>query len=275
MRFTGKVAIVTGAATGIGQAIAIAFAQEGASVVVDYVGDPSAAAQTLEKITQLPNAGSDMGQAVAIAADISKPDDVAHLFSQTLEKFSRLDILVNNAGIEKKYAFVDYPFEEWSKILAVNLGGTFLCSQAAARQFIAQNQSLAPDAPPDQNLVAGGRIINISSIHEDLAFPLNAPYATTKGGIRMLMRTMAVELAPHQITVNNIGPGAIYTPIDADVEADPKFEAALMAEIPMGRWGKPEEVAALTLFLASDQAAYITGSTHFIDGAMLRQAGSL
>jgi len=275
MRFTGKVAIVTGAATGIGQAIAIAFAQEGASVVVDYVGDPSAAAQTLEKITQLPNAGSDMGQAVAIAADISKPDDVARLFSQTLEKFSRLDILVNNAGIEKKYAFVDYPFEEWSKILAVNLGGTFLCSQAAARQFIAQNQSLAPDAPPDQNLVAGGRIINISSIHEDLAFPLNAPYATTKGGIRMLMRTMAVELAPHQITVNNIGPGAIYTPIDADVEADPKFEAALMAEIPMGRWGKPEEVAALTLFLASDQAAYITGSTHFIDGAMLRQAGSL
>ncbi len=278
MRFTGKVAIVTGAGTGIGQAIAIAFAQEGASVVVDYVGDPSAAAQTLEKIAQLPHAGPDAGQAIAIAADISKPDDVARLFSQTLEKFGRLDILVNNAGIEKKYAFVDYPFEEWSKIVAVNLGGTFLCSQAAARQFIAQNGNLAKDqsASPEKVLQpSGGRIINISSIHEDLAFPLNAPYATTKGGIRMLMRTMAVELAPHQITVNNIGPGAIYTPIDADVEADPKFEAALMAEIPMGRWGKPEEVASLALFLASPEASYITGSTHFIDGAMLRQAGSL
>jgi glucose 1-dehydrogenase len=271
MRFTGKVAIVTGAGSGIGQAIAFAFAQEGASVVVDYVGDPAAAAETLGKIAQLPNAGT----AVAIAADVSQPDQVAGLFAQTIAKFGRLDILVNNAGIEKKFPITEFPYDAWQKILAVNLTGPFLCAQAAARQFLAQNAGLPPGAPPDQNLLPGGRIINISSIHEDLPMPTNAPYCATKGGLRMLMRTMAVELAPHQITVNNIGPGAIYTPIDKDVQADPKLEAALMAEIPMGRWGKPEEVAALALFLASDDAAYITGSTHFIDGAMLRQAGSL
>jgi glucose 1-dehydrogenase len=122
---------------------------------------------------------------------------------------------------------------------------------------------------------SGGRIINISSIHEDLAFPLNAAYSATKGGIRMLMRTIAVELAPHQITVNNIGPGAIYTPIDKDVESDAKLNDRILAEIPMGRWGKPEEVALLAVYLASEDAAYVTGSTHFIDGGMLRNAGSL
>jgi glucose 1-dehydrogenase len=121
----------------------------------------------------------------------------------------------------------------------------------------------------------GGRIVNISSIHEDLPMPTNAPYCAAKGGLRMLMRTIAVELAPHKITVNNIAPGAIFTPIDADIEANPKLEAALMAEIPLGRWGKPEEVAALAVFLASDDAAYCTGSTFFIDGGMIRQAGSL
>jgi glucose 1-dehydrogenase len=122
---------------------------------------------------------------------------------------------------------------------------------------------------------SGGRIVNISSIHEDLAMPTNAPYCATKGGMRMLARTIAVELAPHNITVNNIGPGAIFTPIDKDVESDPKLEQQILSQIPMHRWGKPEEVAHLALFLASDDAAYITGSTHFIDGGMLRNAGSL
>ena len=255
MRLQGKTAVVTGAGTGIGQAIALAFAKEGASVVVDYVGNDSVAEETLNKISALG------GKFLGVEADVSNLDQVNRLFQQTLTAFGRLDILVNNAGIEKKIAFVDYPLDEWQKIVAVNLTGTFLCSQAAARQMIAQG--------------GGGRIINISSIHEDLAFPMNAPYSATKGGIRMLMRTIAVELAPHQITVNNIGPGAIFTPIDQDVENDAKLNDQILTEIPMGRWGKPEEVAQLAVYLASEDAAYVTGSTHFIDGGMLRNAGSL
>jgi glucose 1-dehydrogenase len=255
MNFNGKVAIVTGAATGIGNAIAHAFAQAGAQVAIDYVGDPALANASVDKIVA---AG---GKAVAIAADVSHPDQVQALIAKTVAAFGRVDILINNAGIEKKVAFVDYPFDEWQKIMAVNLTGPFLCAQAAARQMIAQG--------------GGGRIVNISSVHEDLPMVTNAPYCASKGGLRMLMRTIAVELAPHGITVNNIGPGAIFTPIDKDVQANPKLEQQLMAEIPLARWGKPEEVANLALFLASDEASYMTGSTHFIDGGMLRQAGSL
>jgi glucose 1-dehydrogenase len=255
MRFQGKVAVVTGAGTGIGQAIAVAFAQAGAAVVVDYVGKASISEETIDKINAMG------GKVLGVDADISLLGDVNALVQMTVAAFGKLDIFVNNAGIEKKFAFVDYPLEEWQKIIAVNLTGPFLCSQAAARQMITQG--------------GGGRIINISSVHEDLAFPLNAPYSATKGGLRMLMRTIAVELAPHQITVNNIGPGAIYTPIDKDVETDAKLNDQILAEIPLGRWGKPEEVAQLAVYLASDDAAYITGSTHFIDGGMLRNSGSL
>jgi len=255
MKLQGKVAIVTGAATGIGQAIAIAFAEAGALVVVDFVGSPTAPAETLNRIQA---AG---GHAVSYTADVSKPEDVAALIQKAVSKFGRLDILVNNAGIEKKIAFVDFPLEEWNKIVAVNLTGPFLCAQAAARQMIAQRR--------------GGRIINISSVHEDLPMPTNAPYCATKGGLRMLMRTIAVELAPYQITVNNIGPGATFTPIDKEVEEDPKLNEQILAAIPLRRWGRPEEVAQLALYLASDDAAYVTGSTYFIDGGMLRNAGSL
>lgn len=255
MKLENKVAIVTGAATGIGQAIAIAMAREGAAITVDYVGQPGTADDTIKQITDLG------GQAQAIAADVSNPDQVNNLIQQTVQKFGKLDIFVNNAGIEFKHPITEFPIDQWNKIIAVNLTGPFVCSQAAARQFIAQGN--------------GGRIINISSIHEDLPMPTNAPYCATKGGLRMLTRTIAVELAPHQITVNNIGPGAVYTPIDADVQAQPELEKQLMAEIPLGRWGKPEEIGHLAVFLASDDAAYITGSTYFIDGGMLRQAGSL
>jgi len=255
MRLQGKTAVVTGAGTGIGQAIALAFAQEGAAVVVDYVGDASVSKDTISRIDALG------GKSLGIDADIAIPDQVNALIHKTVAAFGMLDIFVNNAGIEKKFVFVDYPLEEWQKIMAVNLTGPFLCSQAAAKQMIAQG--------------GGGRIINISSIHEDLPMPTNAPYCASKGGLRMLMRTIAVELAPHQITVNNIGPGAIYTPIDKDVESDAKLNDRILAEIPMGRWGKPEEVAQLAVYLASNDAAYITGSTHFIDGGMLRNAGSL
>jgi glucose 1-dehydrogenase len=255
MKLQNKVAIVTGAATGIGKAIATAMAAEGASVVIDYVGDSAianAAAQAIQ------SAG---GKSLAIAADVSNPAQVAQLFQKTVEAFGRLDILVNNAGLEYKHPFPEFPFDLWQKVIAVDLTGPFLCAQAAAQAMIRQ--------------AAGGRIINISSVHEDLPMPTNAPYCAAKGGLRMLMRTIAVELAPYKITVNNIAPGAIYTPIDADVESHPEIEAKLMAEIPLGRWGKPEEVAGLAVFLASDAASYCTGSTFFIDGGMIRQAGSL
>ena len=253
MKLQDKVAIVTGAATGIGQAIAIAFAEAGAAVVVDYIGNASVSADTINKISAVG------GKSLGVDADISLPDAVNDLIQKTIAAFGKLDILVNNAGIEKKIAFVNYPLEQWQKIMAVNLTGPFLCSQAEARQMIGQGK--------------GGRIINISSVHEDLPMPTNAPYCASKGGLRMLMRTIAVELAPHQISVNNIGPGAIYTPIDADVETDVKLNNQILAEIPMRRWGKPEEVAQLAVYLASDAAAYVTGSTYFIDGGMLEKRG--
>src|SRR5690348_1083384 len=255
MRLKSKVAIVTGAATGIGQAIAVAFAREEASVTVDYIGNESSTAQTMKAIQE---AG---GKAIPVAADISSPADVNHLISKTVEAFGRLDILVNNAGIEKKFPFTDYPLNEWQKIIAVNLTGPFLCAQAAAKQMICQG--------------GGGRIINISSVHEDLPMPTNAPYCAAKGGLRMLMRTIAVELAEHKITVNNIGPGAIDTPMDAPLKEHPELMKEILSEIPLGRMGQPDEVAELAIYLASDASAYVTGSTYFIDGDMLRQSGSL
>jgi glucose 1-dehydrogenase len=253
MPLTNKIAIVTGAATGIGQAIAIGFAKAGASVVIDHVGDSDSPIQTEKEIASLG------GKCISIAADVSNPTQVQTLIDAAVKNYGRLDIVVNNAGVEKKFDFIDYPLTELQRILAINLVGPFLVCQAAARQMIRQGQ--------------GGRLINISSIHEDLPMPTNSAYCASKGGLRMMMRTIAVELASHKITVNNIGPGAVYTPIDADIEAEPKIEKALMAEIPLGRWGKPEEIAGLATFLASDLAAYVTGSTYFMDGGMLRRSG--
>ena len=255
MKLDNKVAIITGAATGIGQAIAITMAREGASVVVDYVGKPGTADDTIH---QIESAG---GKTLAVEADVSQPDQVANLIGSAVSTFGKLDIFVNNAGIEYKHPITEFPLDQWNKIIAVNLTGPFLCIQAAAKQMMTQG--------------GAGRIINISSVHQDLPMPTNAPYCASKGGLRMLMRTVAVELGPHGITVNNIGPGAVYTSIDADVQANPEMEQALLAEIPLGRWGQPVEIANLAVFLASDDAAYITGSTYYIDGGMLRQSGSL
>jgi glucose 1-dehydrogenase len=254
MRLQNKVAIVTGSATGIGKAIVTAMAREGASVVIDYVGAPTPANGVVQAIQA---AG---GKAVAVAADVSNPEQVNQLIQKAVDSFGRLDILVNNAGLEYKHPFPEFPFDLWQKVIAVDLTGPFLCAQAAAKLMIRQG--------------SGGRIVNISSVHEDLPMPTNAPYCAAKGGLRMLMRTIAVELAPYKINVNNIAPGAIYTPIDADVESHRAIEEKLMAEIPLGRWGKPEEVAELALFLSSESASYCTGGTYFVDGGMIRQSGS-
>ncbi|HEY7294684.1 MAG TPA: glucose 1-dehydrogenase [Dehalococcoidia bacterium] len=254
MRLEGKVALVTGGATGIGRGICERFAKEGTDIVVDYVGGSDQADSLVQRVKQ---AGH---HAVAIEADISKAQDVAKLFEQAIGQMGRIDILVNNAGIEKRIPFLETPIEEYDKIMAVNLRGAFLCAQAAARDMVKRKQ---------------GRIINISSIHEDLPFPGYTPYCASKGGMRMLMRNIAVELAPEGITVNNIAPGAIATPINTATLQNPELVRELNAIIPAGHMGTPADVAAVAVFLASDEAAYVTGSTYFVDGGMIRFARSL
>lgn len=256
MRLENDVAIVTGAATGIGKAIATRFAREGAAVTIDYVKGQEGEAQAL--VEELTSAG---GRALAVSASVASESDVQNLVDQTVQRFGKLDILVNNAGIEHEVPFLDTPLSLWEEVLSINLTGPFLCSRAAARQMVKQG--------------GGGRIINISSVHEEMPMPTNSPYCASKGGLRMFMRTICDELAPHQITVNNIGPGAIDTPMDAPLKANPAKMKQLLAEIPLGRMGQPDEVAGLAVYLASREAAYVTGSTYFIDGGMLRHAGSL
>ncbi len=255
MLLKDKVAIVTGGDTGIGKAIALALAQDGASVVVDYVGRAEPAMALVRQIEKLG------GKALAVLADVSNPEQVDALVAAAVSAYGGLDILVNNAGIEQKHPFLETPFEVFRKVIDINLAGVWLCSQAAARQMVKQKR--------------GGRIVNVSSVHEDLAMPTNAPYCAAKGGVRMLMRTIALELAKEQITVNDVAPGAVDTPMDAALKADPNEFRTLRSEIPLGRMAKPEEIAGLVLFLASDAAAYITGATYVIDGGMTKQTGSL
>ncbi|MDQ6823419.1 MAG: SDR family oxidoreductase [Candidatus Eremiobacteraeota bacterium] len=255
MHLADKVAIVTGGDSGIGKAISLAFAREGASVVVDYFGDEGPAKAVVDEIE---NFG---GKAYAVAADISKPDEVDELVKAAVKRFGGLDVIVNNAGIEHEAPFLETALDEWNKVIAVNLTGVWLCSQTAAKQMVKQKR--------------GGRIVNISSVHEEMAMPTNAPYCAAKGGLRMLMRTIAVELAEYEITVNNICPGAVDTPMDAALKANRKKYDELLAEIPLRRMAKPEEIAGLAVFLASDAGAYITGASYIIDGGMTKQAGSL
>ena len=255
MRLENKVAVVTGSSSGIGAAIALAFAEEGAAVVVNYSRHEGAAQEVLEKIEA---AG---GKGLVVGADVSDPKEVEAMIQQSTDAFGRLDVMVNNAGMERKMPFLETPFEVWQEIIAVNLTGAWLGCQAAAKRMVAQGDA--------------GRIINVSSVHEDLAMPTNSPYCATKGGLRMLMRTLAVELAPHNITVNNIAPGTIDTPMDAPLKEHPDEMKQLLSEIPLGRMGKPEEVANLALFLASDDSSYVTGSTLFVDGGMIRHSGTL
>ena len=255
LRLENKVAAITGSSRGIGKAIALAFAGEGAAVAVDYRSHPDEGQEVVKEIE------SSGGRSIALKADVSEQDDVRGLIRETVRKFGRLDIMVNNAGVEEKMPFLETPFEVYERVVAVNLTGAWLGCQEAARQMVSQGD--------------GGRIINISSVHEDRPMPTNSPYCAAKGGLRMLMRTIAVELAPHSITINNVAPGAIETPINENLEDNPEQMQELLSEIPLGRIGQPEEVAELALYLASDAASYVTGGTFVIDGGMMRQAGSL
>ncbi len=250
-----KVAIVTGGDSGIGHAIAIELAADGASVTVNYHHNADAAAATLEAIER---AG---GRGRVQQADVSRVDDIEALVRGTVEAFGRLDVMVNNAGMETRTSVLETTESQFDQVIAVDLKSAFFGVQAAARQLIAQG--------------GGGRIINISSIHEDWPMPGNAPYCAAKGGVRMLTRTAGVELATHGITVVGVAPGAVHTPIDAAILADPKQRAKLEAAIPLGRVAEPQEIAHLVAFLASDRASYGTATTYTVDGGMMQASVGL
>lgn len=255
MRLQDKVAIVTGAGSGIGYAIAWKFAQEGAHVAVNYLGYPDQAKQLADQIKGLGR------RAAAIEADVSNVQQVQQMVTTAVEQLGPLDIIVNNAGIEHATPFLQMEESQWDKVLSVNLKGCFLCSQAAAREMVKRN--------------AGGRIVNVSSIHEDIVFINHADYAASKGGMRMFTRTIAQELAPYNITVNNICPGAIQTPINKETLASSGLIQQLLEEIPLNRLGTPEDVSEMAVFLASDAASYCTGASFFVDGGMSKKAGGL
>lgn len=250
-RLASHTAVVTGSSSGIGQAIAIRLAKEGANVVIDYVGHKEGAEETLRRVEEAGASG------IIVQADVSKLDDTQKLINQTWERFGGADILVNNAGLERKADFWDVTPEEYDRVLNVNLRGPFFLTQSFVRCL---REAKKP-----------GKIINISSVHEDMAFPGFSTYCISKGGIRMMTRDLSVELAPLGITINNVAPGAIATPINQTLlNNKPKLEA-LLTKIPARRMGTPEEVAGLVVFLASQEADYITGATFTIDGGLTRE----
>jgi glucose 1-dehydrogenase len=245
-----RVAVVTGGNSGIGRAIVLALAGAGADVVIDYVADEPTA-ESLE--AQVEALG---GRAVAVRADVGRVADLRRLVDTAVASFGRLDVMVNNAGIETRTSLLDTDEAHYDEVLAVNLKSAFFGTQLAARQMIAQG--------------GGGRIVNVSSVHEDWPMPGNTPYCVSKGGMRMLTRTAGVELAPHDIRVVGVGPGAVATPINAATMADEAKMKALSAAIPLGRMARAEEVGALVAFLASDAAAYLTATTVFVDGGIMQ-----
>lgn len=254
MLLAGKVAIVTGAAQGIGQACALRLAGEGAKVAVCDVNGAGAA----EVVDAIAIEG---GHAESVRCDVSKPEDVAAALDSTLRAYGRVDVLVNNAGILDDAPFLDLGLEELDRVLSVNLRGAFLMAQAAARQMVRQGRS-TPDG-------SAGAIVNMSSINEKFGLPDHVAYSISKGGISQLTRAAAVALAPHGIRVNAVGPGTIDTPILAGVIKDAAFRSKVLSRTPLGRFGRPEEIAAVVAWLASDEASYVTGTTVFADGGRL------
>jgi glucose 1-dehydrogenase len=250
MRLKDRVALITGANSGIGKALALRFAEEGADVAVNYVAHPEAADAVVQEIEKQGR------RALAVQTDVSNVEQVRRMVAQVVERLGRVDICVNNAGVQKEIGFLDVTEDDWNFMINVDLKGSFFVAQACARDMVKRNK---------------GKILNISSVHQEIAKPRFAPYCAGKGGIRMLTKTLAMELAPHRINVNGIAPGAIATPMNADVLGDKSAMASVVKEIPWGRFGTAEEVAGLAAFLASDDADYVTGTTYFMDGGLVEQ----
>lgn len=256
----GQVAVVTGANSGIGEAVALSLGKAGASVVVNYVTHPDRAQDLVSRIE------ANGARAAAIRADVSKEDDVERLFDETLERFGHLDVLVSNAGIQKDAAFVDMTLDQWNAVLGVNLTGGFLCARRAAREFVRQGVQ-------DDRSCAAGKILFISSVHEVIPWSGHVNYAASKGGISLLMKSVAQELARHRIRVNSIAPGAVKTPINRKAWESTSARERLLELIPYDRIGDPEDIGKAAVWLASDESDYVTGATLFVDGGMTLYPG--
>jgi glucose 1-dehydrogenase len=245
---SGRKALVTGADSGIGQGISFELAAHGAAVAINYLGDSAGAEGMADRIER---AG---GRAIAVQMDVSSEEEVVRAIGSARDAFGGLDLLVNNAGIEKPFLLVDIPLEWWRRVIDVNLTGAFLCSREAAKVMLADG--------------ARGAIVNVTSVHELIPWERFSHYCASKGGEKLFTQSSARELAPHGIRVVSVAPGAIATPINADVLADPKRKAEVDAEIPYGRWGEVADVARAVAWVASEEADYVVGSTIFVDGGM-------
>jgi len=255
MSLQNKVAIVTGGNSGIGQSIVLALAQQGANIVIDYVVHPEATAALEQQIAKLGD------QSIGVDADVSQPADLQKLVDAAAAKFGRLDIMVNNAGIETRTSVLDTTEDQYDRVLDINLKSAFFGTQIAAKQMIKQG--------------GGGRIINITSVHEDWPMPGNTAYCLSKGGMRMLTRTAGVELAPHDILVVGVGPGAVATPINTGTMDDPTLLKKLDNAIPLGRMAQPQEIASVVGFLAGAGASYLTAMTIIADGGLMQSSPGL
>jgi glucose 1-dehydrogenase len=255
MNLKDKVAVVTGGNSGIGLAIVLALARAGASVVIDYVTHPEATEALEREVAALGE------KSLGVDADVSTPAEIDRLIQAAVARFGRIDVMVNNAGVETRTSVLDTTEEQYDRVLAINLKSAFFGTQLAAKQMIRQG--------------GGGRIVNVSSVHEDWPMPGNTPYCLSKGGMRMLTRSAGVELAPHGVLVAGVGPGAVATPINVSTMQDPAKMKALDAAIPLGRMARPEEIASVVAFLASDDARYITATTIFADGGIMQSSPGL
>ena len=256
----GQKALVTGANSGIGRAVAVALGSAGADVVVNYVRGENAANETVDTIVK---SGS---RAAAIQADVSNEDQVQTMFRKMIEEFGTIDILVNNAGLQMDAPFEEMTLAQWNTVIGVNLTGQFLCAREAVREF--KRRGVVKDVS-----VCAGKIICMSSVHEVIPWAGHANYAASKGGVMLLMKSIAQEVAPYRIRVNSICPGAIRTPINTSAWNSPEAYTALMGLIPYKRIGEPEDIGQVAVLLASDQADYINGASIFVDGGMTLYPG--